>query len=71
MTTANYTINMLDPSRVDKTSITATYTISMLGPSRVGKTSIIASVFNFAKAEFFAASEQEKQAPNVSELFKK
>ena len=34
-------------------------------------TNIIASVFNFAKAEFFAASEQEKQAPNVSELFKK
>ena len=34
-------------------------------------TNIIANVFNFAKAEFFAASEQEKQAPNVSELFKK
>ena len=34
-------------------------------------TNIIASVFNFVKAEFFAASEQEKQAPNVSELFKK
>ncbi|WP_298834856.1 LemA family protein [uncultured Campylobacter sp.] len=34
-------------------------------------TNIIANVFNFVKAEFFAASEQEKQAPNVSELFKK
>nr|WP_315046075.1 LemA family protein [uncultured Campylobacter sp.] len=33
-------------------------------------TNIIANVFNFVKAEFFAASEQEKQAPNVSELFK-
>ena len=34
-------------------------------------TNIIANFFHFTKREFFAANEEEKSTPNVSDLFKK